>query len=62
MERATDALLSELRRDGHARLDDLSFRLAAAVAGDIVGLTESDARADAAHAQVARPGDAEPLE
>lgn len=44
MERATDELLGELRRDGHARLDDISFRLAAAVAGDIVGLTESDAR------------------
>lgn len=42
MERATDDLLAELRRAGQARLDDISFRLAAIVAADIVGLTESD--------------------
>ena len=42
MERATDELLTALRREGQARLDDISFRLAAVVAADIVGLTESD--------------------
>lgn len=41
MERATDELLGELRRTGSARLDDISFRLAAIVASDIIGLTES---------------------
>lgn len=44
MERATDELLGELQRTGQARLDDISFRLAAIVAADIVGLTESDTR------------------
>jgi cytochrome P450 len=42
MERATDALLSELQAAGRARLDELSMRLAVAVAGEIVGLTNSN--------------------
>jgi cytochrome P450 len=42
MERTTDALLSELRAAGRGRLDELSMRLAVAVAGAIVGLTNSN--------------------
>ena len=42
MERTTDALLAGLRSKGEARLDEISFALAVAVAADIVGLTNSD--------------------
>ncbi len=42
MERTTDKLLSDFRRDGEARLDDISFELAVAVASEIIGLTNSD--------------------
>ena len=41
MERSTEALLSELQAAGRARLDELSLRLAVAVASEIVGLTNS---------------------
>ena len=42
MERATDEVLAQLRASGTARLDEISFQLAVAVAAEIVGLTESD--------------------
>ncbi|MEZ4452738.1 MAG: cytochrome P450, partial [Nannocystaceae bacterium] len=38
----TERLLAQLRRDGEARLDVISFELTVAVAANIVGLTESD--------------------
>ena len=41
MERSTDGLLARLRSAGEARLDELSFELAVAVASEIVGLTGS---------------------
>lgn len=41
MQENTEMLLAELRRDGRARLDELSLRLAAAVVAEIVGLTSS---------------------
>ncbi len=41
MERFTDGLLARLRLAGEARLDDMSFELAVAVASEIVGLTDS---------------------
>jgi cytochrome P450 len=44
MERATDDLLARLRASGTARLDEIAFELAVAVAAEIVGLTESGAR------------------
>jgi cytochrome P450 len=40
MERMTDELLARLQAKGQARLDEISFELAVAVAADIVGLTE----------------------
>lgn len=40
MERMTDELLARLRSNGSAKLDEISFELAVAVAADIVGLTE----------------------
>jgi cytochrome P450 len=42
MERTTDELLSQLQAAGTARLDDLSYQLAVAVAAEIIGLTNSD--------------------
>jgi cytochrome P450 len=42
MEGTTDKLLKQLQVDGRAKLDDISFELAVAVASEIVGLTESD--------------------
>lgn len=42
MERAAEELVGEFRRKGRAKLDVLSLRLAAAVAAEIVGMTESD--------------------
>ena len=42
IERETTLLLGQLKRDGRARLDILSFQLAVAVAANIVGLTDSD--------------------
>jgi cytochrome P450 len=42
MERTTEALLARFRATGEARLDEISFELAVAVASDIVGLTEGD--------------------
>jgi cytochrome P450 len=42
MERTTDELLAQVRADGHGRLDELSYKLAVAVAAEIVGLTDSD--------------------
>lgn len=41
MKRTTEALLARLRADGSARLDEISFELAVAVAAEIIGLTES---------------------
>lgn len=41
MEETTDRLLGDLRREGQARLDLITFQLTVAVASDIVGLTES---------------------
>ncbi|HXK22892.1 MAG TPA: cytochrome P450 [Myxococcota bacterium] len=38
----TENLVAELRRDGRARLDDLSLRMAGAVIAEIVGLTSRD--------------------
>ena len=45
MERMTDELLARLQAQGTARLDEISFELAVAVAAEIVGLTESNQRA-----------------
>lgn len=42
IERETSRLLAQLRRDGRARLDVISFELTVAVAANIVGLTNSD--------------------
>ncbi len=56
MERATDDLLAGLQRRGGGRLDDVSFRLAVAVAAEIVGLTESDQRALGRHISGALTG------
>ncbi len=41
MRRVTDELLTEFRREGHVKLEDLSFRLAVEVVGVVLGLTES---------------------
>ncbi|MFY0534356.1 cytochrome P450 [Nannocystis pusilla] len=42
IERETARLLGQLRRDGRAQLDIISFELTVAVAANIVGLTDSD--------------------
>jgi cytochrome P450 len=42
MERATQALLSQMQAAGSARLDKISLQLAVAVAAEIVGLCNSD--------------------
>lgn len=42
IERETARLLAQLRRDGRAQLDIISFELTVAVAANIVGLTDSD--------------------
>jgi cytochrome P450 len=42
MQRVTDELLGEFRQAGHAKLEDLSFRLAVEVVGVVLGLTESN--------------------
>ncbi|MBL7498843.1 cytochrome P450 [Frankia sp. CNm7] len=42
MERTTEELLAQVRADGKGRLDELSYKLAVAVAAEIVGLTNSD--------------------
>jgi len=44
MEASTDELIAALRREGTARLDVISFQLAANVAAEIIGLTDSDKR------------------
>ncbi|MDG2005087.1 MAG: cytochrome P450 [Novosphingobium sp.] len=42
MERAAEALTAEFRAKGRGRLDELSLRLSAAVAAEIVGMTNSN--------------------
>jgi cytochrome P450 len=42
MERTSDELLDQLKAAGSARLDDLSYQLAVAVAAEIIGLTNSN--------------------
>jgi cytochrome P450 len=42
MEQTTDGLMKSLRATGTAKLDEISFELAAAVASEIVGLSDSD--------------------
>jgi cytochrome P450 len=42
MQASADALIAEFRATGRARLDELSLRLATAVAAEIIGLTNSD--------------------
>ncbi len=42
MVRMTEELIGKLRGKGEARLEDLSFQLAAAVVSEIIGLTNSD--------------------
>lgn len=42
MEKASRKLLDEFQRDGEARLEDISFRLAVEVVGEILGLTNSN--------------------
>jgi len=44
MEQSTEMLLAEFRRRGQAQLDDVSLCLTAAVAAQIIGLTNSDIR------------------
>jgi len=51
MERTSDELLGQLRAAGTARLDDLSYQLAVAVAAEIIGLTNSDRASLAKHVQ-----------
>jgi cytochrome P450 len=43
MQANTDKLIAEFRATGRARLDEMSLRLAVAVASKIIGLTNSDA-------------------
>lgn len=42
MRRVSDELLADFRRKGQANLEDISFDLAIAVVGEILGLTNSD--------------------
>jgi cytochrome P450 len=42
MEQTTDDLLARLRRDGTARLDEITFELASTVVSGIIGLTHGD--------------------
>lgn len=42
MEKTTERLLNEFRRKGEARIDDMSFDLAASVVSEILGLTNSN--------------------
>ncbi len=42
MREATDRLLEQFKREGHAKLEDISFELAVEVVGVILGLTNSD--------------------
>ena len=42
MEQTVDNLISRFRRDGHARLEDMSMELSVTIAAEIVGLTESN--------------------
>lgn len=42
MQQSANALVAEFRENGQARLDELSMRLSATVAAEIVGLTNSD--------------------
>jgi cytochrome P450 len=51
MERTSDELLGQLRAAGTARLDDLSYELAVAVAAEIIGLNDSDRTALAKRVQ-----------
>lgn len=47
MEKVTDELLAEFRKQGRAQLEDISFQLAIEVVGEILGLTNSDQAARA---------------
>lgn len=42
MEETTDKLLAQLRRQGSAKLEDISYELAIEVVGEILGLTDSN--------------------
>ena len=42
MRRFTDALLEEFKREGKGKIEDIGFRLAVEVVGEILGLTESN--------------------
>jgi cytochrome P450 len=44
MEQTSEALVSRLRADGSAKLDEIAFELTVGVAAEIVGLTESNPR------------------
>lgn len=42
IEREADALIGDMQRRGHAKLDEMSLRLAVTVAAEIVGVTDSN--------------------
>ncbi len=42
IERESDALIGDMQRRGHAKLDDMSMRLAVSVAAEVVGVTDSN--------------------
>tara|TARA_R110000823_G_C15898317_1_gene496702 strand:- start:42 stop:311 length:270 start_codon:yes stop_codon:yes gene_type:complete len=42
MRRFTDALLEEFKQEGKGKIEDIGFRLAVEVVGEILGLTESN--------------------
>ena len=44
MEKTSDQLINRFRKDGQARLEDLSMELSVTIAAEIVGLTDSNPR------------------
>jgi len=51
MEKVSDELLADFRKQGRAKLEDISFQLAIEVVGEILGLTNSDQAARAVRIQ-----------
>lgn len=49
MDRTMDAIVAKLQKDGHAKLDELSWQMAVDVAAEIIGLTESESSEGLAH-------------
>lgn len=63
MKRISNELLSEFQKQGHGKLEDIGFKLAIEVVGEILGLTESEETARAEriqavlHASIAKAED-----